>query len=307
MKRRSAFTLVELLVVIAIIGILVALLLPAVQAAREAARRSQCVNNLRQLALAAQQYEGTKRVMPPGGRSEGNMLSWHALILPNIEEQAIADKINYKQVGCVQTPNHQLAMQPIEMFFCPSLYDGKLDGVPEARRSIFDSSKYRGVQAYTHHYEGVAGAKGYNPSARQDYEWAPDHEACGSPEAYDGVATNGVLYRDSKVKLSDVTDGTTHTLLIGEQLFGDSAWIAGITTAPYWPCNMACCKNVKFGINFEPWAPWNDRSFASVHPGGANFAYTGGSVDFLSEDIDITTYLALASRNGEEPGPSGSQ
>jgi prepilin-type N-terminal cleavage/methylation domain-containing protein len=137
MKTRMAFTLVELLVVIAIIGILVALLLPAVQAAREAARRTECSNNLRQIGLGLLQYEGTKKVFPTGALSTGNMLSWHAMILPYIEEQGIASQINYKQVGCLQTPNHALAMNPIETYFCPSLYDGSLPYVTEARRSLY--------------------------------------------------------------------------------------------------------------------------------------------------------------------------
>jgi hypothetical protein len=109
-----------------------------------------------------------------------------------------------------------------------------------------------------------------------------------------------MLYRDSKVKLADVLDGTTQTLIVGEQLFGTSAWIAGMSSSVNWPCNMSCCKNVRFGINVDPWVPWNDRSFASVHPGGAQFAMSGGSVEFLTENIDITVYLSLASRNGEE-------
>jgi prepilin-type N-terminal cleavage/methylation domain-containing protein len=309
MKTRMAFTLVELLVVIAIIGILVALLLPAVQAAREAARRTECSNNLRQIGLGLLQYEGTKKVFPTGALSTGNMLSWHAMILPYIEEQGIASQINYKQVGCLQTPNHALAMNPIETYFCPSLYDGSLPYVTEARRSLYGSSKWKGVQAYSHHYQGIAGAKGFNPSTNAAYEWETDTTSCGGSDLKDGIAVNGMLYRDSKVKLSDVTDGTTHTLLVGEHQYGEAAWIAGMSNSISNPCDMVSCKNVKFGINneFESASFFNDHSFGSLHPGGAQFATAGGSVLFLSDDIDISTYLALASRNGEEPSPLGKQ
>ena len=95
-ELRPAFTLVELLVVIAIIGILIALLLPAVQAAREAARRLQCSNNLKQLALALHVYHASNCVLPPGGYRDGNQLSWHARILPHVEQAALYDKIDWR-------------------------------------------------------------------------------------------------------------------------------------------------------------------------------------------------------------------
>lgn len=308
MAFRKAFTLVELLVVIAIIGILVALLLPAIQAAREAARRSQCTNNLRQIGLGILSYESARRLIPPGGLSSGNMLSFHALILPYIEETALADKIDLKLVGCLGTLNHKIALNPVELFFCPSNYTGKLDGTigatPESlpkdvRRALFDSSRYGREMAYTHHYQGVAGAHGLNPLTRVEYAWEPELSLCGG-EYRDGVAVNGMLYRDSKFGLNKVTDGTSHTLMVGEQLFGEAAWIAGMSNAVSWPCDMVCCKNVAYGLNFEPWAPWHDRSFASCHPGGVNFVNADGSMHFLNDDIDMATYMSLSSRNGDD-------
>lgn len=311
METRKAFTLVELLVVIAIIGILVALLLPAIQAAREAARRTQCSNNLRQLALGILAYESAHKKMPSGGLSDGNMLSFHALILPYIEETTLADRIDYKMVGCLGTLNHKVALTPVEMFFCPSNYDGRLDATQhtpgslpsDIRRALFDSSRYGREMAYSHHYQGVAGAHGLNPLTKVQYPWEPDSTKCGS-ENRDGVAVNGMLYRDSKVDLRKVTDGTSHTLLLGEQLFGEAAWIAGMSNSITWPCDMVCCKNIAYGINFEPWAPWHDRSFASCHPGGVNFVNADGSLHFIIDDIDMATYMGLASRNGEETDAS---
>ncbi len=305
MSRRNGFTLVELLVVIAIIGILVALLLPAVQAARESARRMTCSNNLRQIALALLQYESMYKEFPVGGRTDGHMLSFHALILPYIEQAVIFDQIDFDSVGWQQRSNHKLALNPIETYFCPSLYDGVLgqrfngdDKVPEVRRSLFYSSIYRGTeQAFGQHYHGVMGAKGYNAFTNSDYPIRPDPPNCSNR---DGSATNGMLYLDEPVSISTVSDGTSHTLIVGEQHFSTIAWIAGVSSSPSTPCDVGCCKNVALAINFDPYGPWNDRSFGSAHPGGAQFALVDGSVHFLSEDIDIVNYLALASRNEEE-------
>ena len=307
MKGRIGFTLVELLVVIAIIGILVALLLPAVQAARESARRMTCTNNLRQIALALQGYESAYQEFPMGGRTDGHMLSWHAEILPYIEQTAIYDQIDFSlQNGWQQTINHSLAMNPIETYFCPSLYDGVLgarhngiDKVPEVRKSLFGSSKYQGEQAYGHHYHGVMGAKGFNTFTNSDYPLQPDPAKCGPR---DESATNGMLYLDEQVFMAQVSDGTSHTLMVGEQHFCTIAWIASVSSSPNSPCDVGCCKNVALAINFDPYGPWNDRSFGSAHPGGVQFALVDGSAHFVSEDIDIATYLALASRNEGETG-----
>jgi prepilin-type N-terminal cleavage/methylation domain-containing protein len=301
MKVHKGFTLVELLVVIAIIGVLVALLLPAIQAARESARRTQCANNLKQLSLACLNYETANKSFPVGGSSKGNMLSFHAYILPYIEQSVLYEQIDFKTTkGWSQQPNHKVSMSPVDMFFCPSNIHGVYDGVPDVQRSLFASSRYQGEQAFTQHYTGIAGAKGAHPTAPSDYEWEPDDSRCGTN--YDGISVNGVLYRDSDVKTKDISDGLSHTLLIGEQRYGVSAWIAGISSDPNWPCNMVCCKNVAFGTNFDQWGDkWNDQPFGSLHPGGAQFGSADGSIHFISDDADIFVYKSLSSRNGEEP------
>ena len=300
--RQKGFTLVELLVVIAIIGSLIALLLPAVQAAREAARRMQCSNNLKQLRLAVLNYESSHRVFPVGARASGNMLSFLATALPYMEGNTLADRIDYETPfppgGWVDTTNLQVAMTPVPGFFCPSNTNGTITQVTDCRRGIYSSCKdpITGEFAFTSHYQGVAGAKGDSALLGGTYEWAPD-----APSSCDrgGISTNGIFYRDSKTRIRDITDGTSHTIMIGEQLFGVSAWVVGMSPSPGWACDMALCHNVYYGINVVPYSN-HDASFSSTHPGGAQFVRSDGSTQFVSEDIDMDIYLAIASRNAGE-------
>jgi len=328
-RKYRGFTLVELLVVIAIIGTLVALLLPAVQGAREAARRSQCSNNLRQLALALQNYHSSYQVFPPGAiapnirlgpshpDNEGYNISWHARILPYIEQQAIYDLIDSKKgyaagqeaAGDVKP----VALHPINGFFCPS-------SDPTSSFSLFNSSNIDGNPTYTQHYNGVAGPI-INPPTGGELYRDPDTDVLRenriSPGCTGANRSNfsrmGVLYPDSEVSISHMGDGSSNTLAIGERNLGEAAWIAGMSNSYNWPCDATGFKNVEFTINFckeelgkssgDPFDCFiygNSRPFNSEHPGGAQFAFADGSVTFLSETNSIEVLLALASRNGEE-------
>lgn len=193
--RAGAFTLVELLVVIAIIGLLVAMLLPAVQQAREAARRSSCINNMKQIGLAISEYELVKKVYPPSGtdeilawddgRRELNH-SWASLIMPYVEEGALADKINFK-VSSMETVNEPAARTVVPIYRCPS-------------------------------YSG--------PSITEDVHYPPSKYAIGnyvSIGATDvdhlyavGLKPEGVIYPLAKTKAKDVKDGLSKTVLIAE-------------------------------------------------------------------------------------------
>jgi len=300
-KRRRAFTLVELLVVIGIICILIGMLLPAVHAAREAARRMQCNNNLRQITVALQTYESTYGVFPPGGYKEGNQLGWHARVLPYLEQQALYEKIDWSDTY----PNilDKFYNEPMPLLWCPSASSG------EELRGIWSSCYRDGVFAYTQHYHGVAGPYDGDPTgpfADVHKTGMEHHFSCSGYGDRRGWAVGGILYVDSKTTYKDITDGSSHTLLVGERRGGESSWIAGVSNRPNWPCDSAAMKNFEFEINSNIEATLggdtvgNSRPFGSYHPGGANFSLADGAIRFLSEATSIEVLRAMASRAGGE-------
>lgn len=289
------FTLVELLVVIAIIGVLVALLLPAVQQAREAARRMQCSNHLKQLGLALHNYHDTHGSFPPGAISE-NFLSWAVFILPQMEQGALHDLFNFNRGSYTDANKQEHGLNRIDGYLCPS--SDALLSLDPGRPDDF-----------TLHYNGVSGPKGVNPVTLENYKVAESSSSRG------GMATQGVMYINSKTGFRSVIDGTSNTFAIGESSWVKKDkfrnWIRGgiyknnpntsYATNPA----MDACRNVTYAINSgytggtSP-AGWNDVCYGSQHPGGAMFLQCDGSVRFVAETIDFNIYLALASRNGEE-------
>lgn len=335
--RRSGFTLVELLVVIAIIGILVALLLPAIQAAREAARRSECVNNLKQITLGFQNYHDTYNTFPsacyraigPGGWcSHWEGFSAHTMLLPFIEEQAIWDEFKNKYEGpppVGSTDLHEgwrtgsfqsIRRTPIDAFRCPS---------------DFSSS---GADTGNLNYP----------------------VSMGSNTAWTSVPTgsrNGVFSLDTEHNFASITDGTSTTILVGEQLLGDHAGgstqslqdvvrgqpLAGGHT--FWTeaqlqqygaaCEAGWGNHHSHGGRewmapmpthsmFNTIAPpnwaypncqdcsgcgWMDSDgifpARSRHPGGVNHALADGSCTFITNDINVQTYQWLGARNDGNP------
>ena len=292
-QQRFGFTLVELLVVIAIIGILIALLLPAVQAAREAARRIQCVNNEKQFGLGMHNYLSANGTLPPGSRwgrdAAGNDLdsvmgfSVHTFLLPYLEQGGIFDNLDFTTTVYGDV-NEEMGDEIPDVFLCPS--DGQQPTDPYSAAD----HKY-----FTSNYNGVMGA---------------GLDAAHIESKTDGLCgdyyTDGVFYPFSNVAVRDISDGTSNTLAIGERVYQLRYWLKG----SLWKTggSMVChyhSKNIRWPINSEPHdfeylnpgggtCLFNDLFFGSRHPGGANFAFADGSVHFIEDEIDMQTLQRMA-------------
>ena len=325
-RRRRGFTLIELLVVIAIIAILIALLLPAVQQAREAARRTQCKNNLKQLGLALHNYESSfgtfppSRLLPnatlvPGGKysitnADGNpgdttYSSWTTLILPYIDQANISNKYN-SDFPWFDPTNRTMIGVPLEVMTCPSTPgNNRTDSyhVPGAAAGDYGSINEVKKKVYT----VVLGLP--QPAAQ---------------------ARAGVLSKGQNNRIRDVTDGTSNSILLAEAAGQPNVYIThGLMNAADFAA-YTDDKIATFGGNFVPvdgtgWAD-PDSGFSingattdgltkygpkvinainvsevySFHVGGAQFTMADGSVRFISENIDLLTFISLCTRAGGE-------
>jgi prepilin-type N-terminal cleavage/methylation domain-containing protein/prepilin-type processing-associated H-X9-DG protein len=311
--ERRGFTLVELLVVIAIIGALVALLLPAVQSAREAARRTSCLNNLKQLALAAQQHHNAAGRFPAGlvpadpdaGRFDDVTNLWIAMFdhleEGNLQRQWDGDDYR-KNIGVGPEAN---AARIVQLLLCPS------DAITQPVHHLVLDGDYAWMT-------GLYGLSSYGGS--------------GGTRSFGGTETpppteDGVFYIKSRIRLADVTDGSAKTLLLGERSHDDAeydrltaeldpsmgplvswgAWAAAynsntaqadVLLSAAVPLNF----RVPPGSGPQDWT-WEENrlcAYGSEHPGGANFALADGSARFIADDITLQALQALSTRKGEE-------
>ncbi|MDY0168939.1 MAG: DUF1559 domain-containing protein [Thermoguttaceae bacterium] len=303
-EKPDGFTLVELLVVIAIIGILIALLLPAVQAAREAARRMQCSNNLKQIGLALHNYHSAHKSFPPGGLAV-NQLGYLVFLLPYIEQKPLYDQFDFNAgrytLSSGQTSNGraehgQVAISTYLCPSCPELYSNLSAGGSTFSERLPPTSA--GQDAYATHYQGVMGPVGTNPVNGTAYT------VLNRGNDFGGQAQQGILFDNRSVRFRDITDGTSNTFAVGEISWKGykrfRSWIRGPSSTG----NEAhgSCKNVAYPIN--PGATlgrFNDAGFGSQHPGGTQFLLADGSTHFVSESINFDVYLSTASRDGGEP------
>lgn len=328
-QRKNGFTLVELLVVIAIIGVLVGLLLPAVQAAREAARRLQCVNNCKQLSLAALNHESAQGDLPParlacdgqqqpcrdlGVNSTSNLpgltatdMHFHGAsvfvqLLPQLEQQALYDVLDIRnrpmhpfRGGSISIPAYRDAVAtPLSQFNCPS--DMK---EPYAE---WNHGMSPDILMPTSSYAGVAGDVG--PPNGRDLLWPNRHD--GGVPFHLKHNNTGIFFYARRIELREITDGISNTMFFGETTLGHRA-LANNTWANGNRCNSSMRSTYHplntpveaAGLVITAGAGGANKThcgFNSFHPGGANFAMGDGSVRFVQDDIDERTYRAMSTR-----------
>lgn len=282
--RRRGFTLIELLVVISIIGVLIALLLPAVQAAREAARRIQCANNLKQMGLALSNYQGSHGSFPPsyvarqpfvdGATDVADGWAWAAMMLPYLEGTTIHAAINFS-LPVDSLANATAAQTRIAGYLCPS------DIPPAGTFAVTDPNNNTLMMAAPSSYAACVGG---------------DESDTTSGIANDGLGA-GLMYRNSAIRPADVLDGLSQTIALGERAWGinNGVWCGTpsngvIRRGPKNPCPTSGAKYYRaptlvqahanvMNTNVDPDGGLDD--FSSFHPGGANFVFTDGSVHFL--------------------------
>ena len=310
---RPAYTLVEMLVVIAILGILIALLLPAVLKVREAANRTQCANNLKQLALAAHHHHDAKGQFPTGVHgvvlqddvryAEGT--NWRVELLPYFEQDNLYGKWDYRDCrNNIAGGMNATTAQVVQILLCPS------DSLPDLVFHFNNEYVPQYAWAYGYYgmssYGGNAGKRSFPPAQQSQ---------------------DGLFYVDSQIRLADVTDGASNTFLFGERshhdpeydrltyadepsfypLGGFGAWAVVFATGG--GNNAANLLSSSVPINYQ--VPPNsvagdgaisDRlcAYGSGHAGGANFAFADGSVRFLSDSTPLATLQALSTRAGGE-------
>jgi len=288
---KRAFTLVELLVVITIIGVLIALLLPAVQAAREAARRSQCNNHVKQISLGLLNYENNFRTLPPPCFLSAARPSWLIVIAPFLDQQAVYDRFKFGGGGNEYSDGRAECSEVfVPTLFCPSLTRDRDREAWEVNDGM-----------YTAHYYGVMGPYGTN-----SYAGSPVAYTCaGTSESYGGYCAQGTMgFPGGGVVLAEIGDGTSNTSLVGELAWEGldtrRSWVRGYYYNSTYGNLVFWARNVRYPINSRNTTTWTNTAFGSVHPGGCHFAMVDGSTRFLSDVIDMNVYLALASRNGQE-------
>lgn len=288
--KRKAFTLVELLVVIAIISILIALLIPAVQAAREAARRTHCNNNLKQLALAVHNYHDTLKVFPPGfvrdfdrygNKSKRSNWGWGALMLHYLELGNVAESAKVDRfplfIAADKPKVLQVLQKPLPQFLCPS--DGEVGMTTGfAYRSLF-TNRGRRPHSAASSYIGV--------NNYRRLFWNPQ----GLFHIYDTRVKTS-----HHEKMSKVFDGTSNTLMFGERVqylltpggrIGCGAGILWGARRDHGHDRWGYTSNLGGFRHKINWPTWHCRhSFSSHHPGGANFAFIDGSVHFISDSVE---------------------
>ena len=281
-QRRKGFTLIELLVVIAIIAILIALLLPAVQQAREAARRSTCKNNLKQIGIGLHNYHDIQKMFPMGSMDQGTNTyeswGWGALMLPQMDQGPLFDQlaVNDRTLSEVLTDAtlRTLLQTPLEVFICPSDPTGPMMNNNVVNRHFNGLSMVgTGFKAAKSNYVGVCG---YN-----------------DPNRLNANQQTGVFHRRNAYRLADIKDGPSNTFFMGERndRCALGAWCGN--RAPNGGGNQGAqytMGRVSVPLNGPNGAHQCREGFASDHPGGGHFLLGDGRVEFISENISFRNH-----------------
>ncbi len=301
---KHGFTLVELLVVIAVIGILVALLMPAVQAAREAGRRVSCVNNLKQIALAVINYHDQQRRFPPGFiRQAADPAAdrfkigwgWGACIQGQLDNRPLAEQIG-RAYGTDPMSQSSIRSLPLATWKCPSDNLTGLTCVPRITQNLNPPTTPNASDI-------LRPCIGF--AARANYIGNFGSDAVGA-----GTKGNGLFYVNSHLGMRDVTDGTSNSFLAGERnmALGQATWVGvhwgeSMSGTQYDPANLS-----KFSVDTlvlgsmhtRPNPRPDSRAFGSRHVGGCNMSRIDGSVSFVANLIDLAAWKALATIQGGE-------
>lgn len=297
LSHKKGFTLLELLVVIAIIGMLVGLLLPAIQKSRDAASQINCRAQLKQIGLAILNYHDTAKVFPPGYTSSvdsnGNDLGpgwgWNAYLLPYMEEQALFSKINFSTA--IEAPAHATVRATfLKNLLCPSI----------------DTQRYFPV--------GPKSAMGVLTSTICDLPASSYTGNFGITEP--GVDGEGLFFRNSNLSMKDITDGSSNTLAAGERSakYSETTWIGSVTGSKFaTPVGSPLALELNEPSNFVlshvgemisgAATPMEINNFSSNHSGIINYLFIDGHVKSLSSSVDYKTLKALATRDGGESNP----
>jgi prepilin-type N-terminal cleavage/methylation domain-containing protein/prepilin-type processing-associated H-X9-DG protein len=308
-RLHTGLTLLELLVVVAIVGFLAAMLLPAIQRAREAARRTTCNNHLKNLGLALHNYHDAHGVFPFGFDQRETL--WSAMILPQIDQGIIYNTLIFQESGPgnwdADSANELAACTLIPVFRCPSM------ALPEHVDDNPSGSLMEGRVPIS--YRACSGSNGWSDTS----ETLPSDAPPGSL-ALDSVLLNGVFFGDSRIRISDVIDGASSTILLAESYTEPyfvkdgqamdywrlgapqtGTWVAGGTGGTEFSEGIGSAgPRINSRLDQSVPGAVMEVSFGSYHPAGATFCFCDGSVRFLTETIYLAVYRALGSRAGRE-------
>jgi len=318
-RASSAFTLVELLVVIAIIGVLVALLLPAVQAARESARRTQCTNNLKQLAIAIQTYESANRAVPENFRPSGTTfqlndyitIGWMQGILPHVEQTALFSRINRKLPSLINQ-NLAAALTPIPSFLCPSDFTNEGGLLPKRSDYYASGANYETKPLAVTNYKASSGMNwGWGFYANTKSEGGKNANdthgllrcnglICSS--TYGSPPSDRTEAEANRTRYKQIEDGLSNTFAVGEAIPAFTPWnwwFSNNTAVAH--CTNPLNKQMLLPDPLRDYDQWIEAfGFNSYHPGGGAFAMCDGSAVFVTDSVDLTVYRNMSTISAGE-------